>query len=65
MKSPEYLTHSSSGQPAPLEEAELTSEYKQHQGNPQQRLIFVNVAEYRKDTTFKVAVSWGSGFQKN
>ena len=64
MRSPEDLIYFSLGA-APLEEAELTSEYKQHQGNPQQRLIFVNVAEYRKDTTFKVAVSWGSGFQKN
>jgi hypothetical protein len=32
MKSPEYVIHSWS---APLQEAELTSEYKQYQGNPQ------------------------------
>ena len=33
-KSPEYMVHASSGA-APLEEAELTSKYKQRQCNPQ------------------------------
>lgn len=35
MKLSEYAIHSSSGWAAPLEETELASKYKQHQGNPQ------------------------------
>ena len=38
MGSPEYVIYSSLGT-VPLEEAELTSKYKQHQGNPQQKHI--------------------------
>jgi len=42
MKSPEYMIHSSLVGAAPLEEAELTSKYRQHQGNPQHYPSFQN-----------------------
>jgi hypothetical protein len=57
MKPPEYVIHSSLGQPL-LEKAEIASKYKEPQGNPQHFSLFVQLKDsflrYKLSTTVTI-----------